>query len=57
MCQKNDSICRGDENPTLPTRVLEVGSEDGPQAVRLVEMHGKSAKYVALSHCLRMGSS
>lgn len=46
--KRDDSICRGDENPTLLTRVLDVGSEEGPQAVRLVEMHGRSAKYALL---------
>jgi hypothetical protein len=36
------SLCKGSEISTLPTRVLDVGSEVGHQAVKLVETDGIS---------------
>jgi len=37
------------EYPDLPTRVVDVGLDDG--IVRLIETKGKGAKYICLSHC------
>jgi hypothetical protein len=44
-----DSFCDTPEYPDLPTRVVNVGLDDG--IVRLVETKGKKAKYICLSHC------
>lgn len=55
-CEKHHQ-CRGLSNPKLPTRVLDVGSAEGHQAIGLVETNGRSGRYIALSHCVRLSSS
>ncbi|CAO2648523.1 Nn.00g077900.m01.CDS01 [Neocucurbitaria sp. VM-36] len=45
----SDSLCDSPENPTLPTRVVDVGLRDG--RVKLLEANGAKAKYICLSHC------
>lgn len=59
-CRDEHVECRGtfsgaivDETalPELPTRVVDVGSIDSTQHVRLFESNGIKAKYIALSHC------
>ena len=42
-------FCHSPENPTLPTRVVDVGLDDG--VVKLVETNGARSKYLCLSHC------
>ena len=44
-----ESLCDTPEHPDLPTRVVDVGLDDG--IVKLVETKGKKAKYICLSHC------
>jgi hypothetical protein len=43
-------MCKRDSSATLPTRVIEVGS-DGGQDPCLVESNGQLGSYVALSYC------
>lgn len=45
----HDSFCNSEELPKLPTRVVDVGLEDG--VVNLVETKGSRGKYICLSHC------
>ncbi|PGH01622.1 hypothetical protein AJ79_07870 [Helicocarpus griseus UAMH5409] len=44
-----ESFCNSPDNPTLPTRVVDVGLDDG--VVKLVEPKGARSKYICLSHC------
>ena len=37
--------------PTLPTRIIDVGPSDGSQEPRLVVTDGNRGRYIALSHC------
>lgn len=41
------------EDPLLPTRVLDVGSDSTSEndTIKVVEMRGERGKYMALSHC------
>ena len=48
-CIVSHDFCDSPENPTLPTRVVDVGLDDG--VVRLVETNGARSKYLCLSHC------
>ncbi len=48
-CPNENCLPIADE--TLPTRVVDVGSSETLDPPRLVLSHGKSGKYVALSHC------
>ncbi|PMD32736.1 HET-domain-containing protein [Hyaloscypha variabilis F] len=49
-CERNHPICKRWANSvSLPTRVLDVGSESQPP--RLVESLGRTGRYAALSHC------
>ncbi|KAF2114348.1 heterokaryon incompatibility protein-domain-containing protein [Lophiotrema nucula] len=41
----------GERFPRLPTRVIDVGSNTDGTSVRLIESHGLSARFWALSHC------
>ncbi|KAH8656244.1 heterokaryon incompatibility protein-domain-containing protein [Tricladium varicosporioides] len=59
-CRDGHAECRGtfsgtivDEStlPELPTRIVDVGSVEGRQPVRLFESNGAKARYIALSHC------
>ncbi|KAK0615590.1 HET domain-containing protein [Bombardia bombarda] len=43
------SFCTTPAEAELPTRVLHVGLDDG--VIRLIETHGKVARYICLSHC------
>ncbi|KAK2615791.1 hypothetical protein N8I77_002518 [Diaporthe amygdali] len=47
-CRESHPKCQR-ETPLLPTRVIEVSTEDGH--CRLYESHGERADYTALSHC------
>ena len=53
-CTANHSRCgnfeRGQE-PPLPTRVIDVGLQSGPQVPRIIVTNGVQSHYVALSHC------
>jgi hypothetical protein len=40
----------------MPILVLGIGIE-GSSAVKLVEIHDKPARYIALSHCVKIKSS
>ncbi|KAF1844544.1 HET domain-containing protein [Cucurbitaria berberidis CBS 394.84] len=44
-----ESLCRCPESVVLPTRVVDVGLQDG--IVKLLETNGAKAKYICLSHC------
>lgn len=44
-----ESFCDSPERPHLPTRVVDVGLDDG--IVKLVETNGARSKYICLSHC------
>lgn len=48
-CVEAHDYCQSPDKPTLPTRVIDVGLNDG--VIKLVETHGKKARYVCLSHC------
>ncbi|KAF3767272.1 hypothetical protein M406DRAFT_89786, partial [Cryphonectria parasitica EP155] len=49
-CTTEHDFCESpEEEPQLPTRVLDVGLEDG--VVKLAETKGARAKYICLSHC------
>ncbi|KAL3421540.1 heterokaryon incompatibility protein [Phlyctema vagabunda] len=51
-CDKDHPSCRVNEIPLLPTRVLDVGSSNGSQVVKLVESSEEQrGAYIALSHC------
>ncbi|KAF2493969.1 HET-domain-containing protein, partial [Lophium mytilinum] len=58
-CVQNHEVCREtlsgalvDETapPVLPTRILEIGPDDSRDP-RLIETHGSTGYYAALSHC------
>ncbi|OAX82854.1 hypothetical protein ACJ72_02795 [Emergomyces africanus] len=44
-----ECFCDTPDNPPLPTRVVDVGLDDG--SVKLIEARGIKAKYICLSHC------
>ncbi|KAH5279393.1 hypothetical protein HBI23_050860 [Parastagonospora nodorum] len=44
-----DSLCDMVESPTLPKRVVDVGSDNN--SVRLIEPNGLEQNYICLSHC------
>ncbi|EEH42056.2 hypothetical protein PAAG_03977 [Paracoccidioides lutzii Pb01] len=44
-----ESFCNTPDNPQLPTRVVDVGLDDG--VVKLLEPKGARSKYICLSHC------
>ncbi|KAF9872326.1 het domain-containing protein [Colletotrichum karsti] len=46
---KTHEFCIAPDEARLPSRVVDVGLDDGP--VRLVQTRGEVASYVALSHC------
>jgi hypothetical protein len=50
-CLTTHDMCKREDPPTLPTRVLDVGSVDGSVEPYLFISNGKRADYVALSHC------
>jgi hypothetical protein len=43
--------CGPPSEPRLPTRVIEVSSEDSPRSPRLLSTKGLHGKYAALSYC------
>lgn len=49
-CDGNHPQCRATGPTKLPTRILEVSSDDKDISVRLVESHGEEAHYAALSY-------
>ncbi|KAG8672780.1 hypothetical protein FPOAC1_006068 [Fusarium poae] len=50
LCQEHHSHCKQDD-PSMPTRVLDIGTGDNTK-VRLIDTrHIKTAKYTALSYC------
>jgi Heterokaryon incompatibility protein (HET) len=54
QCSNSHKACRREVvPPSLPTRVLDVGSDiDGiDSGIRLIETNGHAAEYIALSHC------
>ncbi|KAE8446499.1 hypothetical protein EG329_011962 [Mollisiaceae sp. DMI_Dod_QoI] len=46
-----DETCPKLEEKPFPTRLIEIGSEDGSVAPRLISSSGQSGFYAALSHC------
>lgn len=51
-CRNNHPGCGPQDEPTLPTRVLDVLSGDGEDLVRLhISSGGQKADYLALSYC------
>ncbi|MCJ1244767.1 hypothetical protein MMC30_001967 [Trapelia coarctata] len=51
MCVESHKTCSSGEPVTLPTRLLEVRTEDGNPSLRLVQPEGARGRYAALSHC------
>ncbi|KAJ5497297.1 hypothetical protein N7463_009284 [Penicillium fimorum] len=49
MVDHADSLCNVGKLPPLPTRVVDVGLEDG--VVKIIEPKKTKGKYVCLSHC------
>lgn len=57
-CDKHHLACRRsisgketDPEPLLPTRILDVGTEDASCRLRIVDTHCQHGSYLALSHC------
>ncbi|VBB79502.1 Putative protein of unknown function [Podospora comata] len=51
-CQQCHRCCQDNKVPTLPTRVVDVGTPDNDfKTLRVVHSHGSQAPFVALSHC------
>lgn len=52
-CQRDHSACGDSEPSSLPTRLIFVGNETEPGALRLIQNGDKSplVQYLALSHC------
>lgn len=51
-CQHSHPVCWPNDNPEMPTRVVDVGSGDAsPDTVRVVSTSGLRQRYAALSHC------
>ncbi|KAL3955672.1 hypothetical protein ACCO45_011235 [Purpureocillium lilacinum] len=51
-CRKNHPKCKAaNDTAAMPTRVIDVGSPDGPSALRLVPTQGIREPYIALSYC------
>ncbi|KAF1960170.1 HET-domain-containing protein [Byssothecium circinans] len=50
-CRHNHSNCLRDSLPTLPTRVIDVGTAESPEEPHLIITNGLRGDYVALSHC------
>ncbi|RYP73886.1 hypothetical protein DL771_003328 [Monosporascus sp. 5C6A] len=48
-CIVTHDLCNSPESPHLPTRVVDVGLDDG--IVKLVESKGAKGRYICLSHC------
>lgn len=52
LCDASHPRCQGVAYPTLPTRVLDVGSGEEMDLVILLETNGQRGEYIALSHCV-----
>jgi hypothetical protein len=51
-CKKYHGLCRNQNNPQLPKRVLHVESSgENSNIVKLIENPDKQAPYIAISHC------
>lgn len=50
-CLNVHEHCPGPELPLLPTRVIDVGPEDGSEGPMLVLPRGRKACYITLSYC------
>jgi hypothetical protein len=50
-CIKSHSSCSQQHVPNLPTRVLEIGSDDTKPTFRLLCSPSTKARYACLSHC------
>lgn len=48
-CRERHPSCKSASEPTLPTRVIDVGASS--EDVRLYITKGEQENYVALSHC------
>lgn len=51
ICIESHKTCAGGEPATLPTRLLEVRTEEGKPSLRIVQLKGARGRYAALSHC------
>jgi len=51
ICRRDHKYCSDNHEMKLPTRVIDVGPSDGSKLPYLMITHGKSGRYVALSHC------
>lgn len=56
-CDSKHIHCRVPECPVLPSRVIDVGSMESFDDIKLVLSHGKSARYLALSYCWGTGAA
>ncbi|KAK4959901.1 hypothetical protein LTR10_002789 [Elasticomyces elasticus] len=50
-CSRNHAECVSAEEPTLPTRVLQISTGASHPEVKLVETYGLTGKYITLSYC------
>ncbi|KAI1337174.1 heterokaryon incompatibility protein-domain-containing protein [Xylariaceae sp. FL0016] len=50
-CNEKHSECQSGSSPPLPTRVINVGTDDGSTKPFLHISNGETGRYVALSHC------
>ncbi|KAI5917149.1 HET-domain-containing protein [Camillea tinctor] len=50
-CMNHHSGCPHIENAGLPARVIDVGPNEQPHILRVIDPKGMSSPYVALSHC------
>ncbi|CZR68904.1 uncharacterized protein PAC_18805 [Phialocephala subalpina] len=50
-CVEGHADCKQSNRTTLPSRLLDVGTADGTQKLKLVETRGNEGTYFTLSHC------
>ncbi len=55
-CVSNHAACKAEEERQLPTRVIDVGDDDGAKPFLHLSSAGEVGRYTALSHCWGKGS-
>jgi hypothetical protein len=50
-CDKHHIHCSRQESPILPNRILDIGSNNAPGFIKLIESNNSNGDYVALSYC------
>jgi len=51
QCLDDHNYCSYTTAPSLPTRVLDIGTTDSTSPIRLISSNGLKADFAALSHC------